>query len=47
LREYPPSIFEVSSLQMLAHTLVGRRVSRAVAQTGRFLRRGAGFGKPG
>jgi glycosyltransferase involved in cell wall biosynthesis len=47
LREYPPSIFEVNSLQMLAHTLVGRRVSRAVAQTGRFLRRGAGFGKPG
>jgi glycosyltransferase involved in cell wall biosynthesis len=47
LREFPPSVFEVSSLQMLAHTLVGRRVSRAVAQTGRFLRRGAGFGRPG
>jgi glycosyltransferase involved in cell wall biosynthesis len=41
LREYPPSVFEVSSLQMLAHTLVGRRVSRTVAQAGRFLRRTA------
>jgi glycosyltransferase involved in cell wall biosynthesis len=46
LREYPPSIFELTSLQMLAHTLVGRRVSRAVAQAVRFLRRGAGFGRP-
>jgi glycosyltransferase involved in cell wall biosynthesis len=47
LREYPPSVFELTSLRMLAHTLVGRRVSRAVAQTGRFLRRRAGFGRPG
>jgi glycosyltransferase involved in cell wall biosynthesis len=46
LREYPPSIFELTSLQMLAHTLVGRRVSRAVAQVARFLRRSAGFGRP-
>jgi glycosyltransferase involved in cell wall biosynthesis len=46
LREYPPSVFEVTSLQMLAHTLVGRRVSRAVAQVARFLRRSAGFGRP-
>jgi glycosyltransferase involved in cell wall biosynthesis len=44
LREYPPSLFELTSLRMLAHTLVGRRVSRAVAQAVRFLRRGAGFG---
>jgi glycosyltransferase involved in cell wall biosynthesis len=46
LREYPPSIFELTSLQMLAHTLVGRRVSRAVAQVARFLRCSVGFGRP-
>jgi glycosyltransferase involved in cell wall biosynthesis len=45
LWEYPPSLFEVTSLRMLAHTLVGRRVSRAVAQAGRFFRRGAGLGR--
>jgi glycosyltransferase involved in cell wall biosynthesis len=46
LREYPPSVFDLTSLQMLAHTLVGRRVSRGVAQAVRFLRRGAGFARP-
>jgi hypothetical protein len=46
LREYPPSVFDLTSLRMLAHTLVGRRVSRAVAQAVRFLRRGAGFVRP-
>lgn len=32
LREYPPSIVEPRSLQMLAHTIFGRKGSRALAQ---------------
>jgi glycosyltransferase involved in cell wall biosynthesis len=40
LREYPPSLFEYRSLQMLGHSLIGPRGSRAVANAVRFAGRG-------